>query len=70
VREQWEVKVPSQVAHGAPTPVLKHVQVHLPLELGARRGFSYHTACAPTLPPSPPRVKQSSPPPAMGASDG
>lgn len=40
VREEWKVQVPPQVAHGAPTPVLKHVQVHLPLVLGVRGGLT------------------------------
>lgn len=52
MRKQWEVKVPSQVAHSTPTPVLKHVQVHLSLELEAGGNFSCYTACS-THPPSP-----------------
>lgn len=31
MREEREVQVPPQMAHGAPAPVLEHVQVHLPL---------------------------------------
>lgn len=39
VREQREVQVPPQVAHGAPAPVLEHVQVHLPLVLRGARAY-------------------------------
>lgn len=53
MRKQREVQVPSQVAHSTPTPVLKYVQVHLSLELGARGDFSCYTACFTPFPAQP-----------------
>lgn len=55
MREQREVQVPPQVAHGAPTPVLKHVQVHLPFVLGIGGPYLLHglPPPSPALPPSP-----------------
>lgn len=52
MRKEWEVQVPSQVAHSTPTPVLKYVQVHLSFELGVRRDIRCYTVCS-TPPPSP-----------------
>lgn len=52
MRKEREVQVPSQVAHSTPTPVLKHVQVHLSFELGVRRDVRCHTVRS-TPPPCP-----------------
>lgn len=51
VGKQREVQVPPQMAHGASAPVLKHMQVHLPLVLGGGR-WALPSAQPP--PPSPP----------------
>lgn len=68
MREEREVQVPPQMAHGAPAPVLEHVQVHLPLVLGVGGRLTFCTAA-----PGPPQgraTEQSSPPPATRAPDG
>lgn len=55
VRKEREVQVPPELAHGAPAPVLEHVQIRLPLVL--RRGGAYR----PPSSPRPPRPSPSGP---------